>query len=100
MPCPRQKVEDKATAVAEGAAQAAKSAAIGAAVGSAIMRTIMNASLSQVWGMINGLQFILHFPTLHIDMPGNSFSFLKSLISIATFDIPYVEMGTIKVWSI
>lgn len=42
----------------------------------------------------------MHTPTLNIGLPGNSFSFLKSLISIATFDIPYVEMGTIKVWSI
>ena len=42
----------------------------------------------------------MHTPTLNIGLPGNSFSFLKSLITIATFDIPKVEMATIRVWSI
>ena len=96
MPCPRQKVESAATAAADSAADAAQAAAIGAAVGSAIMNILMSASLSQIWGMINGIQFILNTPTLNIDLPGNGFSFLKSLLTIACFDIPYLNMGTVS----
>jgi hypothetical protein len=56
----------------------------------------MQASLSQVWGMINGIQFIIHIPTIDLDFPANAFLALKQLIMVATFEIPYVNTKALK----
>jgi len=44
------------------------------------------------------MQFVMHLPTANIEMPGNGFLVLKQLIMVATFDIPKVEMSSIKAY--
>jgi hypothetical protein len=51
----------------------------------------MKASLSQLWGMINGIQFIIHIPAINLEFPANAFITLKQLISVATFELPYMN---------
>ena len=48
----------------------------------------MNASMSQVWGMINGLQIVVYLPLYGlINFPPNANSFNSEIIKIATFDL-------------
>ena len=72
--------------------EASKSVVVTAAIGTAVMRTSMQASLSQLWGMINGIQFIIHIPCINLDFPTNSFTVLKQLIAVATFELPSVNL--------
>jgi hypothetical protein len=51
--------------------------------------------MAQIWGMINGMQFIIHMPTLNVDMPGNAFLIITQIIMVATFDIPYLTMESL-----
>ena len=45
--------------------------------------------------MINGMQFIIHLPTLNVNMPGNAFLIITQIILVATFDIPYATLEKI-----
>ena len=47
----------------------------------------MSGALSQVWGLINGLQLFVHLPLFKISMPANAGMLVDNMISIATFDI-------------
>ena len=47
----------------------------------------MSGALSQVWGMINGLQIFVHLPLFEISMPANAGMFVSEMTQIATFDI-------------
>jgi hypothetical protein len=51
--------------------------------------------------MINGIQFIIHIPTINLDFPGNAFLTLKQLIMVATFELPYMNAGALNgAWKI
>jgi len=44
--------------------------------------------MSQVWGMINGLQILVYLPLLNMEeFPSNSNKVVEGLITIATFDV-------------
>jgi len=59
----------------------------------------MNGALSQVWGMINGLQLPVHFPALDVEFPKTTEKVVNALLGIATFDIPYVNLDdTLGSW--
>ena len=47
----------------------------------------MSGAMSQVWGMINGLQIIVNFPLFRATFPDLSGMMVESLITIATFDV-------------
>lgn len=47
----------------------------------------MSGAMSQVWGMINGLQIMVNLPLFKIEFPDFSGLMIKSLITIATFDV-------------
>ena len=47
----------------------------------------MSGALSQVWGMINGLQLFVHIPLFNINLPANAHALVDQMITIATFDI-------------
>mmetsp|Transcript_6845 Transcript_6845/g.9408 ORF Transcript_6845/g.9408 Transcript_6845/m.9408 type:complete len:154 (-) Transcript_6845:1424-1885(-) len=51
----------------------------------------MSGAMSQVWGMINGLQIIVNFPLLQMEFPDLSGMMVENLIEIATFDIMPAE---------
>ena len=48
--------------------------------------------MAQVWGMINGLQLLVHLPLVNFLFPGNVMAVVSAIISVATFDIPFVNM--------
>ena len=56
----------------------------------------MSGALAQIWGMINGMQFILHLPAINVNFPSNAFVVIEKILVVATFDIPYVEMKSVK----
>ena len=56
----------KATQTFAKAGQAATTAAV---VASAVLNTIMSGALAQVWGMINGMQIMIHMPLFKVDIP-------------------------------
>lgn len=43
----------------------------GATATTALTQIAMSGALSQVWGLINGLQIFVHMPLLSIDLPSN-----------------------------
>ena len=43
--------------------------------------------MSQVWGMINGLQIIINLPLFNVAFPELSQSMVENMIAIATFDV-------------
>ena len=51
------------------------------------MNILIAGSLSQVWGMINNLQMIMHAPLINVQFPGNAFMIYEVMIPIATFEI-------------
>jgi len=62
---------------------------------SAILKLVMNGALSQVWGMINGLQLFTHMPLFNVIIPPLAMKLVKTTINIATFDIPYINVPDI-----
>lgn len=59
----------------------------GVAIGTnALSNIFLQASLNQVWGMINNLQMVVNYPMINIQFPGNAFGLFNSLIMIASFD--------------
>ena len=47
----------------------------------------MAGALSQVWGLINGLQLFVHIPLFQLSLPANAQVIVDELITIATFDL-------------
>jgi hypothetical protein len=56
----------------------------------------VSGCLAQIWGMINGMQFIIHLPCLNVEFPQSAFEVIKKILMVATFDIPYLNMETVK----
>jgi len=57
-----------------------------------IINFAMNGALSRVWGMINGMQMIVHVPLFNIKFPKGATSIFTVLIGVATFDVPYINV--------
>lgn len=55
----------------------------------------MNGCLAQIWGLINGMQFIIHLPAINSAFPQNAFLVIGKIIIVATFDIPFVTLESI-----
>ena len=47
----------------------------------------MKGSLQYLWGMINALQIVFHFPAFALSFPANSKMFYSTLITITKFDV-------------
>ena len=60
-----------------------------------IVQRATKTALSQVWGLINGIQIITHMPLFAIQLPTFVYEILKQIIQIAIFDIPYLDFDTI-----
>ena len=70
--------------------------AIGAVAGAAVttvsittfvINIFLAASMQLLWGMINALQIMVHYPLLNLRFPANADLILSSFMSIASFDI-------------
>ena len=44
-------------------------------------------SLNSLWGMLNGVSFIVFLPLINLTFPPNFYLFNEQLINIATFDV-------------
>lgn len=80
---------------AEAIGDFVESAAIAALLTSTIVNLAMTGALAQVWGMINGMQLVIHFPVFKVTLPDRLNMFIETLISVATFDIPYLNIDSI-----
>jgi len=58
-----------------------------AAVASVASNFLLSSCMAQIWGMINGIQLLVHLPILAVDFPIFSQIFIDQLITIATFDL-------------
>ena len=83
------KKKKKETSSIEKGGKAALQAATGASL---IINFLMNGALSRVWGMINGMQMIVHVPLFNIEMPKSAIAVTSILIDVATFDVPYINV--------
>jgi len=45
--------------------------------------------------MLNGMQILVHIPVFNVQFPAVAFLVVGKIITVATFDIPYVESDTI-----
>jgi hypothetical protein len=52
--------------------------------------------MAQIWGFINGMQFVVHLPTLNINLAGNGLKVMQNIALVATFDIPYVNLESMS----
>ena len=53
----------------------------------------MTGALTQLWGMINGLQIFVHLPLFDINMPASAQIMIEKLLHIAHFDIVESEQA-------
>ena len=63
-----------------------------------IMSTTLTGALSQVWGLINGLQLIVHLPLVaKAEFPSFTDAIFEMIINIAQFDLidteAYIYVG-------
>ena len=58
-----------------------------------ISQFLLSGVLSQLWGLINGLQIFVHIPLVGVEIPDNALVVLNELISIVQFDV--VENGVV-----
>ena len=58
----------------------------------ALFNIVFGFSLSQIWGMINGLQLAAYLSLINIKIPLIAGEFCSHVASIVTFDIPDVTM--------
>ena len=77
-------------------AKASQVATTSAVIGSTLLNVVMSGALSQVWGMINGMQVMVHLPSLAVNFPGNAMIVVEQILVIATFDIPYLDIETLS----
>ena len=58
-------------------------------VTAAMSQVIMNGCLAQIWGMINGLQLFMHFPSMNLEPPVVAFVVIDKLLDVFTFDFSW-----------
>lgn len=86
---PKQIPADQSTYL-EGfkvSAAAAQTTVVAVAASTAIANILFVGALSQVWGLINGLQLFVHLPLIGIELPEHTTYVLGKLITVAQFDI-------------
>ena len=54
----------------------------------------LSASLALVWGLINSLQLVAHFPLLVVMYPKNAEIYNNMLLTIATMDLVHEDIKT------
>jgi len=92
----RQLTGGGATSAINALGSSAQAVTVGALVGSTIMNVVMSGALAQVWGMINGMQIMVHLPALAVKFPANAFMVVEQILQIATFDFPYIDVETLS----
>ena len=88
----RQLIEGATTEAVKSLATTSALVAGSAAGSSAIVNTLISGSLAQLWGMINSMQILIHMSLFNVSFPSNASLVTSSVIMVATFDIPYVNV--------
>ena len=70
----------QAVSAAGKSTQAATAATLG-------VNVALSGAMSQVWGMINGMQLLVNLPIFDVTFPALSQQMVDDLITIATFDV-------------
>lgn len=65
----------------------AKNIGNSAALSNLIVQIVLSSSLALLWGLINILQMVVHFPLLNVTIPQNAKVFYEALQSLANFDL-------------
>lgn len=52
-----------------------------------LIQALMSGSLSLLWGLINSLQIVAHYPLLVINYPENAKIYSEMLLALAKFDL-------------
>jgi hypothetical protein len=63
----------------------------GVAIGAAIGQLALAGALSQIWGMINGMQTLVHMPIFSAEVPGEAMIVVNAILGVATFDLPKIN---------
>ena len=69
-----------------------------AVVSSAIASTLVAGSLSQIWGLINGMELMMYMRLLSVYFPENASWLISNLIPIANFELPYLSVRGSMSW--
>jgi hypothetical protein len=64
----------------------------------------MSGALAQIWGMINGMQMMIHLSCTAVNFPANASVVVDKILMIAGFDIPFLNMddifGRMDAWNL
>lgn len=52
-----------------------------------IVNLLLSGSMSQLWGMINGLQIVAYMPLFKVKVPGNASAFNNAFKEMAEFEV-------------
>ena len=56
-----------------------------------IANVVISGALNYLWGMINCLQIVAHFPMINVLMPANCQLLFTIVVKVATFDMIPVD---------
>ena len=56
-----------------------------------IINILLSGSLNLLWGMINCIQIVSHFPLINVLVPANCKFVFSIMVKIATFDVIPVD---------
>ena len=88
---PPQRYEE-ISSKAESVAQSASATASAVTIVALVINIALSGAMSQVWGMINGLQMFVYMPLFQIEFPEVSLNIVEGLITIVTFEVlPWVD---------
>ena len=84
---PPQMPSNEKTVQLKNSTKTATQAVLGIIVLQFMLAYFTSYSLNALWGMMNGLSFIVYLPMINLTFPSNFYLFNKYVIEIATFDI-------------
>jgi len=62
------------------------------ASGSFLVQIALAGSLSLLWGLINALQLLTHFPMVNVKWPENAMTYYSALYELANLDLVPTDM--------
>ena len=84
---PPQMPSNAKTEQLKNSTKTATKAVLGIIILQFLLAYFTSYSLNALWGMMNGLNFIVYLPMINLTFPSNFYLFNKYIIEIATFDI-------------
>ena len=60
-------------------------------VSSFLVNFALSGPMSLLWGLVNSLQIVTHFPLISVMMPSNAYKLLLTIVEISDFQLIPVE---------